>query len=116
MRTYDIAIGQRGYRTPPGIYVINTKARCPDWWVPDSPWAWESGLEPGTTVPGCTPENPIKSRWLGVTDPKDGVGIHGTDAEWSIGTRASHGCIRMRVPDVEELFELVPKGTLIEIR
>ena len=45
-----------------------------------------------------------------------GVGIHGTGMEWSIGTRASHGCIRMRVADVIDLFGRVPIGTPVYIR
>ena len=48
-------------------------------------------------IPGGTPENPLKARWLGIFD---GAGIHGTDDVGSIGTAASHGCIRMRIPDV----------------
>jgi lipoprotein-anchoring transpeptidase ErfK/SrfK len=45
----------------------------------------------------------------------DGAGIHGTDATWSIGTAASHGCIRMMIPDVEELYDLVPLNTPIYV-
>jgi lipoprotein-anchoring transpeptidase ErfK/SrfK len=44
------------------------------------------------------------------------VGIHGTAAEWSIGTAASHGCIRMRVADVIALYPKVPIGTAVLIR
>ena len=44
------------------------------------------------------------------------VGIHGTGQPWSIGTRASHGCIRMTVPDVIDLFGRVPLGTPVLIR
>jgi lipoprotein-anchoring transpeptidase ErfK/SrfK len=106
-KRYGIAVGAIGYASPPGLYLINVRAKCPEWKIPDSEWATDAGLVPGTIVPGCTKENPIKSRWLGVTDPRDGVGIHGTADEDSIGTRASHGCFRMRVPDVIELFDQV---------
>ena len=44
------------------------------------------------------------------------VGIHGTAEEWSIGTRASHGCIRMRVADVIALYRRVPVGTPVLIQ
>ena len=45
----------------------------------------------------------------------DGVGVHGTDARGSIGTNASHGCIRMLVEHVEQLYDEVPVGTPIYI-
>ena len=56
-------------------------------------------------IPGGRAENPLKSRWLGIYA---GAGIHGTDDVSSLGTAASHGCIRMAVPDVEELYDKVP--------
>ena len=59
-------------------------------------------------MPGGSAENPLKARWLGVVG---GVGIHGTALEYSIGTRASHGCIRMRVADVIDLYPRAPIGT-----
>lgn len=114
-KEYVIAVGAKGYATPAGLYLINTRAKCPEWLVPNSDWAIEAGLKPGTIVPGCDPANPLKERWLGVTDPKDGVGIHGTAATTSMGTRASHGCVRMLPEEVVELFDLVPKYTPIVI-
>ena len=66
----------------------------------------------GQSVGGGAPDNPLKARWMGV----DGsIGIHGTGEPWSIGSRASHGCIRMAVPDVIELFKRVPVGTPVLI-
>jgi lipoprotein-anchoring transpeptidase ErfK/SrfK len=64
-------------------------------------------------VPGGSATNPLKARWLGIVD---GVGIHGTGAEYSIGSRASHGCIRMRVADVIALYPRVPIGTPVYIK
>jgi lipoprotein-anchoring transpeptidase ErfK/SrfK len=58
------------------------------------------------------PENPLKSRWLGIYD---GVGIHGTSDRASIGSNASHGCLRMLVEDVEDLYPQVPVGAPIYI-
>ena len=60
----------------------------------------------------ANPSNPIKARWMGIYD---GAGIHGTDAEHSIGTAASHGCIRMRIAEVKELYDQVPVGTPVYI-
>jgi lipoprotein-anchoring transpeptidase ErfK/SrfK len=77
--------------------------------VPNSAWAGDLA---GTVIPGGTPENPLKARWMGIFD---GAGIHGTDAVGSIGTAASHGCIRMRIPDVEELYDQVPVGAPVYI-
>jgi lipoprotein-anchoring transpeptidase ErfK/SrfK len=112
---YEIAIGAKGYETPAGMYLINTKVKHPDWLVPNSQWAIDLGLVPGTIVPGGTEENPLKERWLGVSDPSEGIGIHGTANIFSIGTQASHGCIRMRPSDVIELYDRVPKYTPVYI-
>lgn len=109
-RTYRVAIGAPGYPTPEGRFRIVNKQIDPVWSVPDSPWAGELA---GSTVAGGSPSNPLKARWMGIAN---GVGIHGTGQDWSIGTAASHGCIRMHVPDVKRLYPLVPVGTPIVIR
>ena len=101
-KTYRIAVGQVGLETPAGLYHVQNKAVDPAWHVPNSDWAGDLA---GKVIPGGVPENPLKSRWLGIYD---GAGIHGTDAISSLGTAASHGCIRMAIPDVEELYEEVP--------
>lgn len=108
-RTYTIAVGQVGYDTPAGTYSIQNKAVNPAWTVPDSDWT--GGLA-GQVIPGGSPENPLEARWLGIYD---GAGIHGTSDIGSLGTAASHGCIRMSVPDVIELYDLVPVGTPVYI-
>ncbi len=109
-KSYGIAVGASGYDTPGGVYSITNKAVNPAWSAPDKPWA---GLYRGRVVPGGSPENPLKARWLGIAD---GVGIHGTGDSGSIGSRASHGCIRMRVPEVIQLYDRVPIGTPVLIR
>ena len=109
-RSYPIAVGAAGYDTPPGLFRIRTKQVNPPWHAPNRPWA---GSYAGRTIPGGAPDNPLKARWLGVAS---GVGIHGTAEPWSIGTRASHGCIRMRVPDVIALYPRVPIGAPVLIR
>lgn len=107
-KTYRVAIGRIGYETPEGLYHIQNKAVNPAWNVPDRPWAGELA---GRVIPPG-PENPLKARWLGIYD---GAGIHGTDQEQSIGTRASRGCIRMRIPEVKELYRRVPVETPVYI-
>jgi lipoprotein-anchoring transpeptidase ErfK/SrfK len=109
VKTYGIAVGQVGLETPAGRYTIQNKAVNPAWNVPNSAWA---GDKAGTVVPGGVPENPLKARWMGIYD---GAGIHGTDARGSIGTNASHGCIRMLVEDVIELYDQVPVGAPVYI-
>ena len=109
VKTYGIAVGQVGLETPAGLYNVQNKAVDPAWHVPNSDWA---GSLAGTVVPGGTPQNPLKARWMGIYD---GAGIHGTDATGSIGTAASHGCIRMLIPDVIELYDQVPVGAPVYI-
>jgi lipoprotein-anchoring transpeptidase ErfK/SrfK len=109
-KTYGIAVGQAGYATPAGRFSITNKQVNPTWTVPNSDWA--GGLA-GQVIPGGAPNNPLKARWLGITD---GVGIHGTGEPWSIGSAASHGCLRMKVPDVIDLYPRVPVGTPVLIR
>ena len=109
VKEYPIAVGQARLETPAGLYKIQNKAVNPAWTVPNSSWA---GSLAGQVIPGGTPQNPLKARWLGVYD---GVGVHGTDARGSIGTNASHGCIRMLIEDVEKLYAQVPVGTPIYI-
>jgi lipoprotein-anchoring transpeptidase ErfK/SrfK len=109
-KSYGVAVGQPAYPTPSGRFSIQDKQVNPVWSVPNSPWAGE--LQ-GTTVEGGSAANPLKARWMGIAN---GVGIHGTGEDWSIGTRASHGCIRMHVADVIDLFNRVPVGTPVLIQ
>jgi lipoprotein-anchoring transpeptidase ErfK/SrfK len=109
VKTYGVAVGQPKYPTPNGRFAIQSKQVNPVWSVPNSPWAGELG---GSTVAGGSAANPLKARWMGVSGS---VGIHGTGEDYSIGSRASHGCIRMHVADVVKLFERVPIGTPVLI-
>jgi lipoprotein-anchoring transpeptidase ErfK/SrfK len=108
-KTYGVAVGMPAYPTPTGRYSIANKAVNPAWTAPNSPWA---GAYANETVAGGSAENPLKARWMGIVN---GVGIHGTGAPGSIGSRASHGCIRMTVPDVVDLYPRVPVGTPVLI-
>jgi len=108
VKTYPVAVGQAAYPTPTGDWSIVNLQKNPTWIPPDSPWA--KGLGPIPPGPG----NPLGTRWIGTSAPA--VGIHGTYADSTIGTRASHGCIRMRIPDVEELYDQVTVGMPVIIR
>ncbi len=105
-RTFPVATGQAIYPTPRGTWHIVVKYRNP-WWYPPTSSSWARGLKP--VPPG--PNNPLGTRWMGLDAP--GVGIHGTDAPSSIGYSASHGCVRMQVPDAEWLFDHVDIGTTV---
>jgi lipoprotein-anchoring transpeptidase ErfK/SrfK len=108
VKTYPIAVGQQGLETPAGQYTINDKQVNPSWHVPDSAWAGDLA---GKVIPPG-PEDPLKARWMGFYN---GAGVHGTDDVASLGSAASHGCVRMSIPDVIELYDQVPLGTPIYI-
>lgn len=107
-KEYTVAVGMEGLETPEGLYEIQEKEENPVWNVPLSDWA---GSLAGQTIPPG-PSNPIKARWMGIYE---GAGIHGTEETYSLGSAASHGCVRMAIPDVEELYDLVEVGTPIYI-
>jgi len=104
--SYPIAVGKQGLETPPGLYDVQWKETNPSWHVPNSAWA---GSLAGQTIPPG-PDDPIKARWMAFNG---GAGIHGIDpSEYgSIGHDASHGCVRMRIPDVISLYARTPVHT-----
>jgi lipoprotein-anchoring transpeptidase ErfK/SrfK len=105
-QSYPIAVGKQGLETPPGLYDVQWKETNPSWHVPNSPWAGDLA---GKTIPPG-PDDPIKARWMAFNG---GAGIHGIDpSEYgSIGHDASHGCVRMRIPDVISLYARTPVHT-----
>jgi lipoprotein-anchoring transpeptidase ErfK/SrfK len=107
-KTYTVAVGQEGLETPEGLYEIQVKEENPTWHVPESAWAGDLA---GQAIPPG-PSNPIKARWMAIYE---GAGIHGTEETSSLGSAASHGCVRMAIPDVEELYDQVEVGTPIYI-
>ena len=107
VRVFRVATGQASYPTPLGRFEIVDKQYNPWWYPPPSDWA--EGLKP--IPPG--PYNPLGTRWMGLSSW--GVGIHGTPSPASIGYSASHGCIRMYVPEAEWLFEQVRLATTVFI-
>jgi L,D-transpeptidase catalytic domain len=108
VRSYPIAVGQLGLQTPAGLYHIQNKVVNPSWQVPFSSW---TGSLAGQVIPPG-PDDPLKARWLGIFN---GAGIHGTDETWSIGHAVSHGCVRMTIPDVIDLYNRVSVGTPVYI-
>ena len=106
-RVFAVATGQSRYPTPLGRFSVVVKWRNPWWYPPSSSWAaGQSPIPPG-------PNNPLGTRWMGLSAP--GVGIHGTPSDSSIGYSVSHGCIRMHIPEAEWLFNHVVIGTPVFI-
>lgn len=103
-RRYKIAVGKQGTESSAGRYEIEEKIVDPPWRAPNKAWAGELA---GQTIPAGDPSNPLEARWMGY---HDGEGIHGTEDVASLGESASHGCIRMSVRAVKQLYEEVPKG------
>jgi lipoprotein-anchoring transpeptidase ErfK/SrfK len=108
--TYEIAVGMEGLETPAGLHHIEWEQVNPPWYVPKKAWA---GALAGTVVPPG-PADPLKARFMSF---EGGAGIHGIDpSEYSsIGHDASHGCVRMRIPDVIALYAKSPVGTPVYI-
>jgi L,D-transpeptidase ErfK/SrfK len=114
--TFPISVGVEGRSTPLGMTKISRKRKNPEWIPPQSirlekPWL------PGIVPAG--PDNPLGEYALSLDYSKDqrwtSVVIHGTNRPWSIGTLASHGCIRLYPEDIRVLFEAVETGTAVNI-
>jgi lipoprotein-anchoring transpeptidase ErfK/SrfK len=105
---YRCAVGMKRYPTPKGTWKIVGKNPHPGWTNPGSDWAKNM---PSYIPPG--PSNPLGLRALYLNAP--GIRIHGTSNTSSIGTAASHGCIRLKNSDVVKLYPRVPVGTVVYI-
>ena len=100
VKAYDVAVGKASTPSPTGEFRIATRIPNPTWYGPGK-------------IVGPGKDNPLGTRWMGLG--YRGYGIHGTNVPSSIGQAASHGCIRMRQRDLEELFSLVDVGTTVEL-
>ncbi len=109
VESYPVATGAPGFPTPAGSFQIVEKRKNPTWVNPD-PNGWGSSM-PAEIPPG--PGNPLGTRALNLNAP--GIRIHGTYDLASLGTAASHGCIRMSIKDVEQLYDIVDVGTPVLI-
>ncbi|MGQ0669934.1 MAG: L,D-transpeptidase family protein [Actinomycetota bacterium] len=105
IKRYDVGTAMRGFSTPSGVWEVIDKRENPAWYNP-APDGW--GAEMPLVIPGG-PDNPLGTRALYLDAP--GIRIHGTPSTTSVGFYVSHGCIRMRMWEVEELYPLVPIGT-----
>lgn len=105
VKTYRVAVGSAEFPTPTGRFVVQTMQVNPPWNVPNSEWAGDLA---GETIPGGDPANPLVARWIGFNGS---VGFHGTASTGSLGSAASHGCVRMAPADVIDLYRRVKIGT-----
>jgi tetratricopeptide (TPR) repeat protein len=107
-RLYLTGLGMPGHETTLGSYTIGNKQKDPIWHKPGAP-----------PIAAGDPQNELGTRWMPLIPAKEGLpsdlGIHGTIHPDSVGQFSSHGCARLRPSDVEELFDLVVRGTPVEI-
>jgi lipoprotein-anchoring transpeptidase ErfK/SrfK len=101
LKLYSVAVGAPASPSPQGEFKVINRIENPTYYKPGTV------IEPG-------PDNPLGTRWIGLN--LKGYGIHGTNVPASIGQAASHGCIRMRQSDLEELFTLLREGDVVAIR
>ena len=119
--TLPCSVGAIGHTTPAGLYFVSARSVKPNWLPPDEPWVGpdlrDAEGKP-VELPFDNPRNPFAGGFisLGGNAAGEGVGFHGTKFDPLLGTRASHGCIRMAVPDlVNIMFKKVPDGTPVFI-
>jgi lipoprotein-anchoring transpeptidase ErfK/SrfK len=101
LKVYSVAVGADVSPSPEGDFTVVTRLENPTYY------------KPGTVIPAGK-DNPLGTRWMGLS--KKGFGIHGTNLPASIGKAASHGCIRMKQRDLEELFKMVRVGDKVQLR
>jgi len=108
--SFPIGVGDQGTETPVGKFSVVDKIRNPPWHVPESIRKERPDL-PAVVPPG--PDNPLGSRALRLSNRT--LLIHGTNRPWGIGTRNTHGCIRLYEEDIARLFGMVDKGTPVVV-
>jgi L,D-transpeptidase ErfK/SrfK len=108
VKYYPVGVGRHGFPTPLGRYQVTRKVINPGWENPYKP-SGSVRVKPGKG-------NPLGTRWIGFKPHNGGeYGIHGTNQPRSVGRLSSHGCVRMKISDVEDLFEQVTVGTPVEV-
>lgn len=114
-QTRAVAVGAPGHTTPGGPHIVVSKKVHPSWYMPNADWVPEE--DRGKVISPNDERNPIKGAWLGFyEDPSGNVGIHGTDALYSLRSRASHGCVRVSPEDALSLYAIIAVGTPVFVR
>lgn len=112
--TWPVGLGRDEWRTPTAKFKVRGKTVNPTWNIPESirkERIAEKGLH-DTMIPGGSPDNPLGKYRIELTLPM--YGIHGTNIPWGVGMQVSHGCVRLYPEDIEQLFPMVPVGTVGE--
>lgn len=107
--TYQVAIGTPGHPTPAGDFKVVNKRKNPTW-VNPAPNGWGASM-PASIAPG--PSNPLGTRAIDIS--ASGIRFHGTNNRSSVGTAASHGCMRMLQEDVEAFYDQIDVGARVII-
>jgi hypothetical protein len=120
-----VALGAAGFDTPAGTYFVTHIYMDKPWWIPPKNRAWAAGDSPSQKVYGGTmapllKKRPVRQKKQAQNQPDledsvesevrlddDGYRFHGTNAKRSIGSRASHGCVRMLPEDAKEVANLI---------
>lgn len=104
--SYPTGIGKKGWETPTGTFQVTQKQLYPAWRHPITGKVFPAGAD-----------SPLGDRWIGFwSDGRNQIGFHGTPDDELVGSAVSHGCLRMRNPDVRLLYEQVSLGTPVEVR
>ncbi len=104
--SYPTGIGKAGWETPTGTFQVINKQLHPVWRHPITGKVFEAGAD-----------SPLGDRWIGFwTDGRNHIGFHGTPDDSLVGSAVSHGCLRMRNPDVRLLYKQAGMGTAVEVR
>lgn len=104
---YRVGLGKQDTPTPTGTFIVGEKQKNPTW--------FPKGEKP---IGPSDPNNPLGTRWIALkmNGNATGYGIHGTNKDEVVGSSISQGCVRMYNKDVEELSEILPEGSSVEIR
>ncbi|HRI86961.1 MAG TPA: L,D-transpeptidase family protein [Candidatus Hydrogenedentes bacterium] len=107
-KRYYCGLGKPGHETTIGVYKIGNKEKDPVWHKP--------GEGP---IPAGDPRNLLGTRWMPLVPVQEGLpkdlGIHGAPDPSTVGSFTSNGCARMKMEEVEELYDLVVRSTPVQI-
>jgi len=104
--SYPIGVGKKGWETPIGTFEVMHMQQFPAWQHPITGKVFAAG-----------PNSPLGERWIGFwSDGHNEIGFHGTPDSELVGSPVSHGCLRMRNPDVRLLYEQISLGVPVQVR
>ena len=104
--SYPIGVGKKGWETPIGTFEVMHMQKFP---------AWQHPITGKVFAPGSN--SPLGERWIGFwSDGHNEIGFHGTPDSQLVGSPVSHGCLRMRNPDVRLLYEQISLGVPVQVR